>query len=744
MADGQASGEGDGEGGRVSVLLPLPLSGAYDYRVPPHLVVAPGDIVTVPLGNRPVKGVVWGAGSGEVADQKLKDIKEVSDLPPVAEGLRRLIDWVASYTLSPPGAVLRMTLNVPSALEPPRATTAYLPVPEPDWAAATDSRIRLTDARRKVLATLGKGPPESAARIARAAGVSAAVVRGMADAGLLRPVSVTPEMDLPAPDWQRAGPTLSAAQGEAARALVDDVGRAGSEEGFSVTLLDGVTGSGKTEVYFEAIAAALARGLQVMVLLPEIALTAQWLERFHRRFGTAPLEWHSDLTGAERRLGWRAVIGGKAKVVVGARSSLFLPFPDLGLIVIDEEHDPSFKQEDGVIYNARDMAVVRARLGNLPIVLASATPSLETVINAETGRYRRLRLPERHGGAELPTIRVIDMREEALERQSWLSQSLQEAIAQTLAAGEQTMLFLNRRGYAPLTLCRHCGHRLECPNCTAWLVEHRLQGRLECHHCGLSIRPPETCPECGAEESLAACGPGVERLAEEVAARFPQARCAIMASDTLQGPAAAARLVRRMQDREVDILIGTQVMAKGHHFPWLTLVGVIDADLGLAGGDLRASERTFQLLHQVSGRAGREERPGQVLLQSYQPDHAVMEALVSGDRDRFLASEAAERERHAMPPFGRLAALIVSGPDIRQVDEAARLLARARPPDARVQVLGPAPAPLAILRGRHRRRLLVKAPRDINMQAFLRLWLDRAPVPSAVRIQVDVDPYSFM
>lgn len=744
MADGQASGEGDDEGARVSVLLPLPLSGAYDYRVPPHLVAVPGDIVTVPLGNRPVKGVVWGAGSGDVPDQKLKDIKEVSDLPPVAEGLRRLIDWVASYTLSPPGAVLRMTLNVPSALEPPRATTAYLPVAERDRSAVTDSRIRLTEARRKVLATLGKGPPESAARIARAAGVSAAVVRGMADAGLLRPVSVTPEMDLPAPDWQRAGPTLSAAQGEAARALVDDVGRAGSEEGFSVTLLDGVTGSGKTEVYFEAIAAALARDLQVMVLLPEIALTAQWLERFHRRFGTAPLEWHSDLTGAERRLGWRAVIGGKAKVVVGARSSLFLPFPDLGLIVIDEEHDPSFKQEDGVIYNARDMAVVRARLGNLPIVLASATPSLETVINAETGRYRRLRLPERHGGAELPTIRVIDMREEALERQSWLSQSLQEAIAQTLAAGEQTMLFLNRRGYAPLTLCRHCGHRLECPNCTAWLVEHRLQGRLECHHCGLSIRPPETCPECGAEESLAACGPGVERLAEEVAVRFPQARCAIMASDTLQGPAAAARLVRRMQDREVDILIGTQVMAKGHHFPWLTLVGVIDADLGLAGGDLRASERTFQLLHQVSGRAGREERPGQVLLQSYQPDHAVMEALVSGDRDRFLESEAAERERHAMPPFGRLAALIVSGPDIRQVDEAARLLARARPPDARVQVLGPAPAPLSILRGRHRRRLLVKAPRDVNMQAFLRLWLDRARVPSAVRIQVDVDPYSFM
>jgi primosomal protein N' (replication factor Y) len=566
----------------------------------------------------------------------------------------------------------------------------------------------------------------------------------MADAGLLRPVSVTPEIDLPAPDWQRPGPVLSAAQNEAATALIGDVQKVGAEGGFSVTLLDGVTGSGKTEVYFEAIAAALARDQQVLVLLPEIALTTQWLERFHRRFGTAPLEWHSDLTGVERRLGWRAVIGGKAQVVVGARSSLFLPFPELGLIVIDEEHDTSFKQEGGVIYNARDMAVVRGRLGDIPVVLASATPSLETVTNAETGRYRRLRLPERHGGAQLPTIIAIDMRQESLERQSWLSQSLQQAITRTLAAGEQTMLFLNRRGYAPLTLCRHCGHRLECPNCTAWLVEHRLRGRLECHHCGLSIRPPENCPECGAEDSLAACGPGVERLAEEVALRFPKARFAIMASDTLQGPAAAARLVRRMQEREIDILIGTQIMAKGHHFPYLTLVGVIDADLGLAGGDLRASERTFQLLHQVSGRAGREERPGQVLLQSYQPDHAVMEALVSGDRDRFLESEARERERHVMPPFGRLAALIVSSPDGRQADEAARVLARSRPADSRVQVLGPAPAPLAILRGRHRRRLLVKAPRAVNMQAFLRAWLDRSRLPNSVRVQVDVDPYSFM
>ena len=660
-------------------------------------------------------------------------------------GLCRFVDWVANYTVTPPGTVLRMTMSVPSALDAPRATTAYLPVSERDR-PGTDSRIRITAARERVLSTATSLEPKSAATLARIAGVSPTVVRGMADAGLLRSVSVVQKFSLPQPVWQKPGPRLSDDQSDAAAALVDSVRKsvAKPEDGFAVKLLDGVTGSGKTEVYFEAIAATLSAGRQALVLLPEIALTAQWLKRFTARFDAPPFEWHSDLTGAERRYGWRAVIAGEASVVVGARSALFLPFPALGLIVVDEEHDSSFKQEDGVIYNARDMAVVRARMGEFPIVLSSATPSLETVINTETGRYDRLTLPVRHGGASLPAIGLVDMREEVLDRQSWISPTLQQAITDTLSDGEQVMLFLNRRGYAPLTLCRTCGHRLECPNCTAWLVEHRLENRLECHHCGLSIRSPEACSKCDAVDSFAACGPGVERLAEEAALRFPNARLEIMASDTVQSPAAASALVQRMQDREIDILVGTQIMAKGHHFPMLTLVGVVDADLGLAGGDLRAAERTYQILHQVSGRAGRAERPGRVLLQSYRPDHAVMEALVSGDRDRFMAAEAASRERHHMPPFGRLAALIVSGPDMAAVDNVARALGRARPTGDGIMVLGPAPAPLSILRGRHRRRLLVKATRGINVQALLRSWLGRVRLPGSVRVQTDVDPYSFL
>jgi primosomal protein N' (replication factor Y) len=508
-------------------------------------------------------------------------------------------------------------------------------------------------------------------------------------------------------------------------------------------LLDGVTGSGKTEVYFEAMAAALKAGRQALVLLPEIALTAQWLERFERRFGARPVEWHSELTELQRRRAWRSIAKGNVPVVVGARSSLFLPLPHLGLIVVDEEHDASFKQEEGVIYNARDMAVVRGRIEGFPVVLSSATPSLETIVNVERGRYRVLRLPERHAGALLPEIRVIDMREENAARQSWLSPTLREALGDALAAGEQSMLFLNRRGYAPLTLCRACGHRLQCPNCTAWLVEHRLHGTLQCHHCGFTISPPATCPSCGAERKFAPIGPGVERLVEEVTSLYPVARTAIMASDTLPGPRAAADLVKRMDRHQIDILIGTQVMAKGHHFPMLTLVGVVDADLGLAGGDLRAAERTFQLLSQVAGRAGRAERPGRVYLQTYMPEHPVMQALVSGDRATFYAAESAARQDHGMPPFGRLAAVIVSGPDRDAVDAAAGALGRTAPRDHGIQVLGPTQAPLALLRGQHRRRLLLKAPRDADVPAALRAWIAQVRHPHAVRIQVDVDPYSF-
>jgi primosomal protein N' (replication factor Y) len=727
--------------GTARVLLPLPLERTYDYRVPSGLAVSAGDFVIVPLGRRQVVGVVWGDGEGDVEPEKLKDILSVFDIPPIDGALRRLVEWTAAYTLSPPGAVLRMAMSVPSVFEPVREVHTYrlqTGAAEPGESGA--GRIKLTPARQRVLAALADGVPRTVAEIAEDALVSSSVVRGLIDTGALVVGPPAPRAEIPRPDPHRPPVALSPAQTEAAIALAAKV----EGSGYSVTLLDGVTGSGKTEVYFEAVAAALKGGRQALVLLPEIALTVQWLERFARRFGAPPVVWHSDLTGRERREAWRAIAAGRARVVVGARSALFLPYPDLGLIVVDEEHEPSFKQEDGVIYHARDMAVVRARLADLPILLVSATPSIETVVNCWSDRYGVLKLPDRHGGALPPAISVVDMRREKLARQSWLSERLRAALADTLAAGEQSLLFLNRRGYAPLTLCRACGHRLQCPDCTAWLVEHRLAGRLICHHCGYTASPATACPSCGAADSFAACGPGIERLAEEVAAAFPAARTAVMASDTVYSPAAAAELVRRVNDHEIDVLVGTQIIAKGHHFPMLTLVGVVDADLGLAGGDLRAAERTYQLLHQVAGRAGRADRLGRVLVQTYSPDHQVIAALVSGDRDRFLVAEAAAREAHGMPPYGRLAALIVSGLDEAAVDAAAQALGRTAPRDPGVEVFGPAPAPLALLRRRHRRRLLLKARRDVPVQTIVRRWIGQVRTKAGVRIAVDVDPYSFM
>ncbi len=713
------------------MLLPLPLSGAYDYRLPDHIDAAPGSFVRVPLGRREAIGVVWGEAGGKVASARLKDVRARLDAPPLGAALRRLVDWVAAYTLAPPGAVLRMTMSVPEALTPARPRAGYV--------RGQSEPKRLTPARARVLAEAADGPARPAAELARAAGVSPSVVRGLADAGALAAVELPLGAVFRPPDWRRAGPALSPAQQAAAAGLAAKLAAAR----FGVTLLDGVNGAGKTEVYFAAIAKALEAGRQALVLLPEIALSAQWLGRFADRFGAEPAQWHSDLTRAQRRTTWRAVAGGEARVVVGARSALFLPMPALGLIVVDEEHDASYKQEDGVVYHARDMAVVRARLEGVPIVLASATPSLETVTNVETGRYSRLHLPDRHGGARLPRIAAIDMRLAALPAGRWLSPELCTALAETFAAGEQAMLFLNRRGYAPLTLCRACGHRLGCPSCAAWLVEHRRIGRLQCHHCGRTEPVPAACPSCAVEGRLAACGPGVERLAEEVAAGFADVRLAVMASDTVTGPAAAAELVRRVTAHDIDLLIGTQIMAKGHHFPLLTLVGVVDADLGLAGGDLRAAERTYQLLHQVAGRAGRADRPGRVLLQTYMPEHPVMHALSAGDRDSFLAPEADARRALAMPPFGRLAAVIVSAPDAGAAEAVARALARCAPRGGGVEVLGPAPAPLSLLRGRFRYRLLLKAPRGARVQDLLRPWLAAVKPGGGVRVQADVDPYSF-
>jgi len=719
-----------------SVLVPYPVDKAYDYALPDGMHVEDGDYVCVPLGGHEVPGVVWGAGAGDVPLKKLKSVVSLYDIHPMPEVHRRFIDWTASYNVAAKGAVLKMALSVSAALEAEKPVTAYRISP----ALKEGAEKGLSPQRRKVLEVLSDGQARRPSEIADLAGCSASVVKGLADKGYVEAVELPTSAPCRHPDPLGRGATLSKDQASVAKRLRDYV----EEGGYNAALLDGVTGAGKTEVYFEAVAKALEQDEQVLILLPEIALSNAFLDRFKSRFGCAPALWHSGLTPAQRRRTWRGVAQGESKVVVGARSALYLPYADLGLIIVDEEHDPAYKQEDGVIYHARDMAIVRAHLGKIPIVLVSATPSLETIHNTWGGRYEHLHLPARFGGAQLPDISMIDLREDKPERQHFIAPTLKAAMVETLQKGEQVMLFLNRRGYAPLTLCRTCGHRVECPRCTAWLVEHKARGKLQCHHCGFSMRTPHRCPECDAKDSLAACGPGVERIYEEARSYFPDARISILASDTAESDQHLKDMLADVREGKIDIVIGTQIIAKGHHFPNLTCVGVIDADLGLQGGELRASERTYQLLHQVAGRAGREAKKGHVYLQSFMPDHPIMRALTFEARDAFLEAEAHQREMARMPPYSRLVGVIIAGRDEGQVIGVAKALGQCAPQGETIQTLGPAPAPLAKLRGRHRYRLLVRADKEINVQKTVRHWTRQVKTPSNVRVYIDIDPQSFL
>ncbi len=719
---------------RIQVLLPLPLSGVLDYLVPEELILQEGDFVTVPLSGREVQGVVWNSDplESDVPLDKLKYVIRKTELPALPQNLMQFVSWVAGYTLSPLGSVLKMALSVPRKFDKQKKITLYRLADElPD---------KLSPARIRIREAAVGGMPLAVKSWCDVASVGEGVVRGMIKAGQLIPVEVSGEENFLKPDIGLKRAILSDEQSKAAEHIILQQ-RKGT---FRAVLLEGVTGSGKTEVYFEAIAEALRdNAAQILVLVPEISLTTQWLERFRERFGSEPAIWHSEMTPAQRRRVWWATIRGEARVIVGARSALFLPLQHLKLVIVDEEHSATFKQDEGVMYNGRDMAVVRAKQVHCPVVLASATPSLETLINAENGKYDWLYLGERHGPAELPDMMSVDLKVQPLKPGSWISETLRDALNDNYKNGEQSLLYLNRRGYAPLTLCRACGHRMECPNCSAWLVEHSQFNRLECHHCGFNRNKADLCPQCEAENSMVPVGPGVERVAEEIAVLFPDARLAVLSSDEISSPAALKRMIESIERHEVDFIIGTQIVTKGYHFPMLTLVGVIDADLGMSGADPRAAERTWQQLEQVAGRAGRAEHAGRVIFQTYQPTHPVLQALVSGDRDLFLEREAASREAQNLPPFGKLASLILSGSDKNKVIGSAKTLASKVPHTNDLKVLGPVAAPLSYLRGKHRYRFLVKAGVAVNLQNEIRHWLDQLPSQRGVKIQIDIDPYSF-
>ena len=722
------------EGALVGVLTAQPLDRLLDYKAPEggcHL----GAFVEVPLGPRKVLGVVWGPGQGDYDRAKIRSVNRVLDVAPMRGEMRVFLTRAAEYTLTPMSAMLRLATRAPGLGDAQAMRKVYrLGDRVPD---------RMTGAREKVLDVLRDygGLSFTLGEVAEMAGVGTSVVKGLVKLGAVSEEEAPRDTPYPQLDPDYGGKDLSADQAAGAETLRAAL----RSDGYGTTLLKGVTGSGKTEVYLEAVAECLRMGRQALVLLPEIALSGEFINRVEARFGMKPAEWHSGVTMTERRRCWRMVGQGDAQLVVGARSALFLPYQNLGLIVVDEEHDTSYKQEDGVLYNARDMAVLRAAINGAQVVLASATPSLESWANAEAGKYQRLELTSRFGAAVMPKMAAIDMRAEDMPGGTWVSPTLRDAIQERLDKGEQSLIFLNRRGYAPVTLCRACGHQIACDHCDARMVEHRFLKRLMCHQCGETKPIPTACPSCGAEDRLSAVGPGVERMGEEVAALFPDARIVVLSSDLYGSARAMKAHIEEIAEGGADIIIGTQLVAKGHNFPLLTLVGVIDADLGLQGSDLRAAERTFQLMRQVAGRAGRAETPGEALLQTYQPEHAVIRAILAGDEESFWRAEAEERKAAGVPPYGRMAGIILSSPNVQEVFDLGSEMARMDGPLRQIgaQVFGPAPAPIARVRGRHRVRLLVKAEKSAPLQQALARWTGQFRLPTNLRMAIDIDPQSF-
>ena len=747
---------------RCQVAVPVPIRRGhmqlYDYLAGPAKNCPAGTIVNVPLGGREVWGLLVSHNQTEdISSDRLKPVIYLADVPALTDETMRFLSAVSRWTLAPFGPVMRLLLNTPSALLPPPLQTLY------GLSGQKTDTTRLTPQRLRVINVLASAPPLPLTELAREAGVSSSVIKRLAEEGVLSQTS-QPRAEKIEPtsisDYPLTTPYKLTSTQQSIADNIDSLSKC-----FGVHLIDGITGSGKTEVYFDQVIKQLNCGRQVLILLPEIALTSSWKARFEKWFGQEPSIWHSSVPSARRKLIWRQAISGQPMVVAGARSALFLPFSQLSLIVIDEEHDGSYKQEDQVSYQARDMAIMRAKIHSIPVILASATPSLESWIHAGcAGIQTTIRgsdhaaspdwyhwgLTSRYGQANLPKVSLIDLRLSKPEVGKWLSSELLVAITARLEAGEQSLLFLNRRGYAPMTVCSSCGYRLTCHQCDSLLVTHKLAGRIQCHFCGIGQPITDTCPSCEQTDSLRTVGPGVERLHEELIQRYPDAQIAVLSSDTVQA-GNADNMFAEIVEGKIDIIIGTQMAAKGHHFPDLTLVGVVDADLGLGGGDLRAAERTYQLLWQVAGRSGRAERPGEVLIQTFQPQHPVMQALMVGPddnpneaRDKFMNAEAEARQAAGMPPFGRLAALILSANDVVKLEQAARHLNAIRPQYDKVDVYGPAQAPLSRVRGQFRIRFLVRTERQVALQKIIESWVSEAKLPSGVRVVCDIDPYSFL
>jgi primosomal protein N' (replication factor Y) len=748
----------------VEVALPVPLRRRFTYRVREGLDLPLGSRVAVPFHGRKMVGFVL--GHPEAAPDGVANIKEVAGLlesePVFPPELLRFLLEAADYYLHPLGEVLRAAAPaMPSERLRALRDDGFLEAGETLRGAAVATRRvvfvrstgkaaegRLGRRQQAVLALLSERVEVPADELREHVGAARAVLRGLAERGLLtleeRDVAADPffgdsiPLDVP----PALHPDQTAAVEQLVRAL-DDRG--------ATHLLHGVTGSGKTEVYLRVIAEAQRRGCGALLLVPEIALTPQLVGRFRARFGDRIAVLHSGLTDKQRTEAWRGLRKGELQLAVGARSAIFAPVPDLGVIVVDEEHDPSFKQEEGFRYHARDLAILRAHRAGALCILGSATPSVETFHRARAEQIGLSSLPTRATAQALPAVEVVDLRRHGAgpSGHPLITGPLHRALERTLAGGTQAILFLNRRGFAPSLRCGACGEVAQCPACSVGLTEHRRAGSLRCHYCDFSMPSTLRCPSC-KHEALEPLGVGTEKLEESLAEAFAPARVARLDRDTAAGGRAIEAVLDRLRRGEVDILVGTQMVTKGHDIPTVTLVGVVLADQSLAFPDFRAAERTFQLLSQVAGRAGRGDRPGSVVLQTFQPEHPAIVCAQQHDYARFFETELEHRRELGYSPFGRLVAIRLDHGDETRGRDAAELLAShlRRHPAIRsevVQLLGPAPAPIARLRARFRFRLLLRSPDRRALRAVARAAADRIDEGlGAARAHVDVDPVSML
>ncbi len=718
----------------VTVLTDKPINGGLLNYVVPFKPIGIGQFVEIPIGTRLCVGVVWDEGTTEISKEKLKRISRILDIPPMSADFKKFLIEFARYTVNPLNKVLKLSLGSLDFRNPPRGNRFYI--------ASDIELIRSSHKRKKILEFLLQGPKNkvSMKELTSSLGVSSSLVRELVKLGNIK-VEYYREV-LP---YEICRGVFSKTLSETQKLASDSLCELVRAKKYQTTLLRGVTGSGKTEVYLDAVSEALLMGRQVLVLVPEIALSIDFVNRVINRYNVKPGEWHSGVKQKERQRLYTAIAENRVQLVIGARSALFLPFADLGLIVVDEEHDGSYKQEEVVCYNARDMAVLRGSIFGVPVVLASATPSLETWVNADVGKYNRIDLIDRYGEAALPAIEVVNLSEQKIPKGNFISPYLKKEIEIRIKYGEQSLLFLNRRGYAPITICQSCGHQIGCRICDSKLVQHRFENKLMCHLCGTSIPIPSICPSCFTAGDLKAVGPGVEKIALECQALFPDARVGILSSDSIEDVSQLKEKFARLASGEIDIIVGTQLVSKGHNFPNITLVGVIDADLGLHGGDLRAAEKTFQSLRQVSGRAGRHKKVGKALIQTYSPGHPVILAVSKGSDDDFWALEAKTRKKALVPPYGKMIGIILTGPSKKVLFDLGQRLVRvwmnSHQLDARI--FGPALAPIGKIRERYRVRILIKGEKNKNIQSKIEKWLSSVFTPRSVKVLVDVDPQSF-